>query len=181
MNKKILTIGIALLMIGIVTAATVLFLFPYEPMQPPQADDADSTLQGIQEVVNANNKFAFDIYSELNKNQHGNIFYSPYSLSAALAMTYEGAKGQTAEEMKSVFHFPETNVLRPNFAAIYNNLNGENEAYESRTGNALWVQQDYNLLGEYLSTVEKYYGGKAANLDFAGETEKSRQTINTFI
>ena len=49
------------------------------------------------------------------------------------------------------------------------------------TGNALWAQQDYKFLDEYLSTVEKYYGGKAANVDFVRETEKSRQTINTFI
>ena len=48
-------------------------------------------------------------------------------------MTYEGAKGQTADEMKSVFHFPESNILRPNFAAIYNEINRGNEAYELRT------------------------------------------------
>ena len=108
MNKKILTITIALLMVAIATAASILFLFPYEPNQPPQADDAGSTPLGIQEVVDANNQFAFDLYYELDKTQQENIFYSPYSISTALAMTYEGAKDQTADEMKSVFHFPET-------------------------------------------------------------------------
>ena len=181
MNKKILTIGVALLMIAIVTAAVVLFLFPYEPNQPPKANDTDSTLQGIQEVVNANNQFAFELYPELDKSENENIFYSPYSISAALAMTYEGAQGQTADEMKSVFHFPENSILRPNFAAIYNDINKGNTAYELRTGNALWVQQDYPFLEEYTSKVEKYYGGKAANVDFVKETEKSRQTINSFI
>ena len=179
--KKFLTIGVALLMVAAVTATAVLFLFPYQPDQPPKADDTGSTSQGIQEVVNANNKFAFDLYSELDKSEQGNIFYSPYSISAALAMTYEGAKGQTADEMKSVFHFPESNILRPNFAAIYNEINKKDKPYKLSTGNALWAQQDYKFLDEYLSTVEKYYGGKAANLDFARETEKSRQTINTFI
>ena len=168
-------------MVAAVTATAVLFLFPYQPDQPPKADDTGSTSQGIQEVVNANNKFAFDLYSELDKSEQGNIFYSPYSISAALAMTYEGAKGQTADEMKSVFHFPESNILRPNFAAIYNEINKKDKPYKLSTGNALWAQQDYKFLDEYLSTVEKYYGGKAANLDFARETEKSRQTINTFI
>ena len=181
MNKKILTIGIALLMIAIVTATAVLFLFPYEPKQPPKVDEVGSTPQGIQEVVNANNRFAFELYSELDKSEKENIFYSPYSISAALAMTYEGAKGQTAEEMKSVFHFPESNILRPNFAAIYNNINKGKNDYKLRTGNALWVHRDYPFLEDYTSRVEKYYGGKAANLDFVSETEKSRQTINTFI
>src|SRR3989344_3852057 len=181
MNKKFLTIGIALLMVAIVTATAVLFLFPYQPDQPPQADDIGSTQQGIQEVVNANNKFAFELYSELNKAEDSNIFYSPYSISAALAMTYEGAKGRTADEMKSVFHFPESNILMQNFAAIYNDINKGARDYELKTGNALWVQRDFPFLADYKNRVEKYFGGKAANLDFVKETEKSRQTINSFI
>jgi len=181
MTKKFLLAGgLTILFAGVATAA-VLFLFPYEPSQPPQADDTGSTPQGVQEVANANNKFAFDLYSELKKSESGNIFYSPYSISAALAMTYEGAEGKTSDEMKSVFHFPEDNILRTNFAAIYNDINEGNNAYELKTGNALWVQQDYPFLEDYMSRVEKYYGGKAANLDFISETEKSRQTINTFI
>jgi len=183
MGKKFLTIGIVLLMVVIVTAATVLFIFPYQPDKPPVADDTGSTQQGIQEVVDANNKFAFDFYSELklNRGEDENIFYSPYSISAALAMTYEGANGQTADEMKSVFHFPEDNTLRPNFAAIYNEINKKDKEYELRTGNALWVQQDYSFLEEYLTKIGNFYGGKAANLDFVKETEKSRKTINSFI
>jgi len=181
MNKKFLIIGIAVLMVAIVTATAVLFLFPYSPDQPPTADDTGSTQQGIQEVVNANNQFAFELYSELNKDEKNNLFYSPYSISAALAMTYEGAKAQTADEMKSVFHFPENNILRPNFAAIYNDINEGNKAYDLKTGNALWAQYDYTFLEDYTSRVENYYGGKAANLDFIQETEKSRQTINSFI
>ena len=153
----------------------------FSPDQPPQTDDTGSTQSGIQQVVNANNEFAFDFYSEINKQEEGNIFYSPYSISAALAMTYEGAKGQTAEEMKSVFHFPESNILRPNFASIYNEINEKDKEYQLSTGNALWAQQDYQFLPDYLATVEKYYGGKAANLDFVRESEKSRQTINSFI
>jgi len=181
MAKKFLLIALVIILLAGVATAAVLFLYPYQPDQPPQTDDTGSTQQGILEVVNANNKFAFDLYSEMNKSEDGNIFYSPYSISAALAMTYEGAKGQTADEMKSVFHFPESNILRPNFAAIYNNINEGAEDCELRTGNALWVQQDFSFLEDYTSRVEKYYGGKAANVDFVKETEKSRQTINNFI
>ena len=167
--------------LAIAAITTALFLYPYEPDQPPVADDVDSTASGIQEVVDANNEFAFELYSELDKSENGNVFYSPYSISAALAMTYEGAKGQTADEMKSVFHFPESNILRSNFAAIYNNLNKGDKEYELRTGNALWAQYDYEFLEDYINRVEQYYGGKAANLDFVRETEKSRKTINDFI
>lgn len=181
MNKNFLIIGIMLLVGTVATATAVLFLFPYQPDQPPRTDDTGSTKQGVQEVVNANNQFAFELYSELNKTEQNNIFYSPYSISTALAMTYEGAKGQTADEIKSVFHFPESKTLRPNFAAIYNDINKKGKAYELKTGNALWAQHDYSFLEEYTNRVEQFYGGKIANLDFVEETEKSRQTINTFI
>jgi serpin B len=184
MRQKIAGAGIiaviAILAVGIVAAG--LFLYPYSPDSPPAADDTGSTSEGIQEVVDANNQFAFELYSELDKTSQGkNVFYSPYSISSALAMTYEGAKGQTADEMKNVFHFPESSILRPNFAAIYNNINRHDKEYELKTGNALWVQQDYPFLEDYLNTTEKYYAGKAANLDFVREKEKSRQIINSFI
>ncbi len=181
MTKKFLLIGgIVILFMGVAIVA-VLFLLPYNSTQPTSVDNTGSTQTGIQEVVNANNKFAFDLYSEFNKTKKGNIFYSPYSISAALAMTYEGAKGQTANEMKSVFHFPENNVLRPSFSAIYSDINKSAKNYELRTGNALWAQKDYSFLEDYISRVEKYYGGKATNLDFAGESEKSRQIINNWV
>ena len=170
-----------MLIFAIIILLAVLFLHPYQPDQSSRADNTGSTQQGMQDVANANNKFAFDLYSELDKSEKGNIFYSPYSISAALAMTFEGAKGQTADEMKSVFHFPENKILRPNFAAIYNDINKGAKYYELRTGNALWVQRDFPFLVDYSSRVEKYYGGKATNLDFVKETEKSRQTINSFI
>jgi serpin B len=181
MTKKLLLITLLVILFAGIAVAAVRFLFPYQPDQPPQIDNIGSTQQGIQDVVNANNQFAFDLYFESDKYEDGNMFYSPYSISAALAMTYEGAKGQTADEIKSVFHFPEDNILRPNFAAIYNDINKENENYELKTGNALWAQQDFPFLPEYISRVENYYGGKASMLDFIGETEKSRQTINSFI
>ena len=170
-----------ILLLAAVAVATVsLFIFPYNPIEPPEVNSSGSTQQGIQEVVNANNEFAFDLYSEIDKEDE-NIFYSPYSISAALAMTYEGAKDQTAEEMKSVFHFPENNILRPNFAAIYTELNKKDKNYELKTGNALWAQYNYEFLEDYMNRVEEYYGGKATNLDFVTKTEESRQTINSFI
>jgi len=51
----------------------------------------------------------------LCKTEEGNIFYSPNSISAALAMTYEGAKGKTADEIKTVFHFPEISIFKTKF------------------------------------------------------------------
>ncbi|MCK5233845.1 MAG: serpin family protein [Candidatus Aenigmarchaeota archaeon] len=143
--------------------------------------DSSVTSEDVNSVVNANNQFAFDLYSEF-KSEEGNVFFSPYSISTALAMTYEGAKGKTAEEMQNVLHIPEDSTIRmPAFARIYNEINKGDKEYELSTANALWAQQDYIFLDEYTNNVEKYYGGKITNLDFITETEKSRQIINTWV
>jgi serine protease inhibitor len=140
-----------------------------------------STPKGIKTVVAANNRFAFDLYAKLRASQKGNIFYSPYSVSAASAMIYEGARGKTASEMASVFHFPKSRVLRPNFAAIHNDLNKASSSYKLKTGNALWAQKSFRFLKTYTKTIKTYYRGKVANLNFAGDPESSRKVINKYI
>ena len=174
---------IALLAIG----GGVYLYINKKPVTPPVVnvpivvDDKTATPAGINSVINANNQFAFDLYSEL-KNKEGNIFFSPYSISTALAMVYEGAKGKTADEIQSVFHFPaESSIRRPAFAAIYNELNKPDSKYTLSTANALWAQNDYKFLNDYLTTLEQYYGGKATNLDFKNSTEEARQTINNWV
>jgi serpin B len=180
-RRELWIVGIVLLAISMVPIAAIFLPYPYPPIRPPQANDEGSTVQGIREVVRANNGFAFKLYSEFIKTGEGNIFYSPYSIFSALAMTYEGARGETAEEMKDVFNFPEIDVLRPNFAAIYNSINEISKEWEFRSGNALWLQKDYAFLEDYLKNVEEYYGGKAEVLDFIENAEESRKTINSFI
>jgi len=136
-------------------------------------------------VVDANNQFALDLYSQYSADpqQTGkNIFFSPYSISSALAMTYEGAKGQTAEEMQKVLHLPgDKQKIRSDFASIYTELNKADKSYKLNAANALWAQKDYPFVSDYFAIVEQYYGGKATNLDFKTDTENSRVTINNWV
>jgi len=127
----------------IITTALILSLFLYgcsEIPRIPTADDSRATSEGISSIVDANNQFAFDLYSKVS-GEGGNVFFSPWSISTALAMTYEGAKGKTAEEMRSVFHFPvDPNIRRPSFAKIQNKINEKDKEYKLHTANALWAQ-----------------------------------------
>jgi len=151
----------------------------------PAADDSKATNEGLGIVVDANNQFALDLYLKFKDNpeySENNIFFSPYSISTALVMTYEGARGKTAEEMRSVFYFPEDDDMRRySFAKVYNLINKKDKKYKLHTANALWTQIDYPFLDEYLDLIEKYYAGKATNLDFVDETEKSRKIINGWV
>lgn len=144
---------------------------------PPQGN----TTTESSSVVNASNQFALEFYSKY-ASQDGNIFFSPYSISTALAMTYEGARGETAQEMQSVFHFPTDNDTRRNgFLQIYNGINDANKSYNLSTANALWAQKDYKFLDGYFNLIRTYYGGNVTNLDFIGDTENSRLTINKWV
>jgi len=146
------------------------------------ADDSGSTPEGVAEVVQGNNQLAFDLYGQFEQEVgDGNIFFSPYSISVALTVAYEGARGQTAEEMETVLHIPADAAFRqPNFAHIYNQLNEGDKDYKLSTANGLWAQQDYPFRQDYTATIESYYGGRVTNLDFSKSAEAAK-TINTWV
>ena len=173
MEQKYISIGLILVVLcGFLSGCAV---------NAEQKDDSEATPEKVSAVVNANNEFAFDLYSKYKDEKEGNIFFSPYSISTAMAMTYEGARGQTAKEIQSVFHFPEESIRRPGFARLYNEINKKDKEYQLSTANALWAQEDYKFLDEYFSTIKRYYDGDVTNLDFIKETEKSRVTINKWV
>ncbi|MFH0827395.1 MAG: serpin family protein [Candidatus Omnitrophota bacterium] len=158
-----------LLLCSLVLFSGLLFLF-----SSLFAEDANS-------VVDANNQFAFELYARY-KSSEENIFFSPYSISSALAMAYEGAEGTTADEIQAVFHFPKDDSLRrEEFQRINNRINRKDKKYELHIANALWAQKDYLFLEEYFNLIENYYAGKVTNLDFVNETEKSRLSINNWV
>ncbi|MEO0231873.1 MAG: serpin family protein, partial [candidate division WOR-3 bacterium] len=134
--------------------------------------------EGIRKICESNNKFAFELYFKL-KDKEENIFFSPFSINSAFLIVYEGSRGNTKKEIEDVFGFPEEKIRRPNFARVFNEINREDKKYTLYTANALWVQKDFRILKEYKEIIKKYYISEIENLDFAGETEKSRQIINS--
>jgi len=134
-----------------------------------------------EDVIEANNRFAINLYSQY-KSEEGNIFFSPFSISTAMAMVYEGAEGKTAKEIKSVFGFPKyDNSRRNQYSNLLSEINKKDKKYALNTANALWAQQNYHFLNDYLTTVEKYYEGKTTNLDFKNEPDSSRLIINNWV
>jgi serpin B len=144
-------------------------------------DEDGYSPEGVQGTVDVSNTFGFELYHRYRTGDD-NLFYSPYSISTALSMTYEGARGETAEQLRSIFHFTEEDSERwRSNARIYNILNGREEAYQLHTVNALWIQMDYPIKEEYIEAVENYYGGSAEGLDFVGKPDESRTIINDWV
>jgi serine protease inhibitor len=116
------------------------------------------------------------------RNQSGNLFFSPASISTALAMTYAGARGETATEMAKTLHFtlpPER--LRPAMGALLSDLNAAHDGYQLRVANALWVQQGYVFLDDFLKLTKDDYGAGLNQVDFKSAAEVARRTINQWV
>jgi serpin B len=137
----------------------------------------------MQKIVASNTEFATDLYGQL-RTQEGNLFFSPYSISTALAMTYGGARGETAKQMARTLHFdlPE-GELAPAFGEMESGLNAVQSKGQVRlaVANSLWPQAGYKFRQDYLDLCEKYYDASIQPMDYAGNTEGARQTINEWV
>ena len=133
-------------------------------------------------IVKGNSEFALDLYSQL-RGEPGNLFFSPYSLSTALAMTFAGAGGETAGQMATVQHFPRyADQLHPAFAALMRELQGgRTEGYALHLANALWGQKGHPFRADFLKLTEQYYCAVLREVDFVEATEEARQTINAWV
>lgn len=144
----------------------------------PMVEDTDDT----RAAVGGNNQFALDLYRQLSA-RGGNLFLSPFSISTALAMTYGGAEGKTAEEMGSVLRFPfGRERLHPAFAALMKEVRtGESQDYQLNVANGLWAQRGYAFKEEFKTVVRTNYGAELRELDFAAAAEEARQLINAWV
>ena len=173
-------------------------VIPVSSGLPPVADNssiAGSTTNVPNDVVMANNAFAFDLYSHL-ENQSGNLFFSPYSIETALAMTWAGARGETADQMSKVLHLSgDTGNIHAGFAALIKNLKeGEQPAgdflhdaelrgipYQLSVANSLWCQQGYPFQDDFLKIARDQYDAGLNQVDFSEAAESARQQINNWV
>jgi serpin B len=134
-------------------------------------------------VVDGNTTFALDLYGRL-KDEQGNLFFSPYSISVALAMTYAGARENTARQIAETLHFSlPSQRLHPAFASIEGSLKAIQKEgnVQLDVANSLWPQKDYGFLEEYLSLLKEYYGVSITPVDYAKAAEAARKMINAWV
>jgi serpin B len=142
------------------------------------------------QLVAGNSAFAFDLYQALRDGE-GNLFFSPYSVSLALAMTHAGARAETEQQMADTLHYtlPQSQ-LHPTFNALDTTLSsagqadgaGEPEdAFQLNIANAIWGQEGFEFLPEFLDTLAENYGAGLRTLDFGSDPEEARTTINNWV
>jgi len=147
-------------------------------------------------AVQVNTKFGLDLYAQLDaENQGKNLFFSPYSISNALAMTAEGARGTTALEMGTVLGLPEEakrldsenrpwnmDSFHEGLGSLNDHFNRKDKAYALRTANALWGDKSYPFNDVYLDKLSESYSTDALRpADFIGAPETERLRINRWV
>ena len=136
-------------------------------------------------IVKLTNAFAFDLYKKLVQEESNisNTFFSPLSISYALAMTYAGARGNTEKQMANVLHFTlPDEKLHLAFSQLLQTLTAKpKDAYKLRIANALWGQKDYHFLKEFKALIDRFYHGGFHEVDFMRRTEDARKKINRWI
>ena len=144
----------------------------------------------IGSVGEATEAFAIDLYLALAESDE-NIVFSPYSAAIALAMTRNGAAGQTASEIDAVLHADTAGDLNGGFNAIDQALAavpGEYEigadepvVLELSTANQLWAHEGFTFRSEFLDALAADYGAGMRLVDYVTDTEGARQTINGWV
>jgi len=134
-------------------------------------------------LVEGNNQFAVDLYQQLGQ-KPGNKFFSPYSISTALGMTYAGAKGQTAQEMAGTLHFAlENEHLHPAFGALIRQIQGPSKKrdFQLTTANSLWGNTGFGLGANFLRITQTDYQAGFYLMDCSNDAAGARKKINGWV
>lgn len=143
----------------------------------------------LDSLVGGNTKFALDLYGQLD-GEPGNLFYSPHSISMALAMVWAGARGQTEADMAKVLGFDlgqtkthaAFNALDQALASRGQGAQGaDGQGFRLNVANALWSQIGYPFEQPFLDTLALNYGAGVHVVDFEGQNQQSVDLINGWV
>lgn len=138
---------------------------------------AKAQAQTDQKVANAINQFAFDLY-KMNSKQSGNLFFSPLSIEAALAMTSAGAEEETLLQMQKTLRL--SGLEHKDFKNILDQLKG-NQNFQLVVANRIWGQSGNQYDEKFLKILQENYSADLSPLDFKQAADPSREKINQWV
>jgi serpin B len=156
--------------------STSLFIFGIGLAASVQASDTKSLVEG-------NTAFALDLYARLS-GAPGNLFFSPYSISTCLAMTYAGARGDTETQMARVLHFSKGDArLHSSFGELQRQLDdaAKQKGIQLDIANALWAQKGEPFLPAFLKIAKNDYQANVNQADFKTSADAVRREINRWV
>ncbi len=148
----------------------------------PATAIAAPSAEQLQGFAASSNAFAFDLYQKV-RGEEGNLAYSPASISLAFAMTYAGARGETATQMKDVLRLPDdANAVHESASRILASWNDpERETYELRVVNRLFGEESYTFVPEFVALTRDRYRAPLQGVSFVSDPEAQREHINGWV
>lgn len=137
----------------------------------------------LKELSTSLSKFALDLYQKMSEEKStDNMFFSPYSIAVALSMTLAGAKGNTSKQMLDAMGIGSTiaSNLHQTHEEYISLLEKVQEGYQLSTANRLYVNQNAQILPDFLQLVSKMYHSVSKNVDF-GNSAKVTKEINDWV
>lgn len=131
-------------------------------------------------IVAGMNRFSFDLYHSV-AGERGDLAISPASVSTAFGLAYAGAKGRTAEDISTVLHYPAAADFHTTFGAVLRTMELHQNGRTLTVNNAIWLQDGLAVRPDYVTLVERNYGAGLQRVNFRGDSERARSTINRWV
>ncbi|XP_055964499.1 leukocyte elastase inhibitor-like [Sorex fumeus] len=130
----------------------------------------------------ANALFALDLFRALSQDDPAaNIFFSPFSVSSALAMVFLGTRGSTEAQLAKTLHFDTVEEIHARFQSLNADINKRGASYILKLANRLYGEKTYDFLPEFLTSTQKMYSAELAGVDFQHAAEDARKEINAWV
>lgn len=142
---------------------------------PSSSDQID------QRLLNANNEFAFKLFTQtVQEDENKNVFISPFSVSMALSLLYNGADGETQRQMAEVLELQDLKLIDVNqsYQRLQTFLENKSEV-ELSIANSIWLRKGFPIESEFLNNNQEYYQAEVTELDF--DNFNARTIINNWV
>ncbi|WP_293073897.1 serpin family protein, partial [Moorena sp. SIO4A5] len=153
-----------------------------EPSKESMSADQKPTLAVDTNLVDANTKFGFKLFSEiLKQDTNKNVFVSPTSIAIALDMAYNGASGETQEAMAKVLELEGLSLdqLNQGNNALKASLENADPDVQLSIANSLWANQGIDINPKFIKNNQKFYKAEVTELDFS--SAKAAKKINRWV
>ncbi|NLY78764.1 MAG: hypothetical protein GX072_02315 [Lysinibacillus sp.] len=142
------------------------------------AEKVEYDKEDYKSIVPANNELGFQLLSKVDPNKDGNIFISPLSLYMALSMVYNGADGETKEEMANVLNITmDAENLNKANASLMNALYENSKDVTLEIANSIWLNEQYLFQDAFAKYTHDHFNAKIEEIDITDPSPQNELTI----
>lgn len=140
--------------------------------------DPSYSVVSSSHLAQGNNQFAIELYARIKESSE-NIFFSPYSISATLAMAYLGAQNSTQEQMKTTLHYAGNPTEMAAAFSVFNKTLRSN--FDLKIANSIWLQEDKAIKPGFEEAMQKNFDASLFMVNFIDEGDTSRYKVNKWV